>query len=52
MILALLIVVPIAGVAIWAFFRFSPSNAEPRTARRFNLAALSLAHLLAVAWCV
>ncbi len=52
MIVALLILVPIAGVAIWAFFRFGPSNAERKTVLRFNLGALGVALLVAVVWCV
>ena len=52
MVVALLIFVPIAGVAIWAFLRFGPSYAERKLLRRFNLAAFSIALLLVIAWCV
>ena len=52
MVVALLIFVPIAGVVIWAFLRFGPSYAERKLLRRFNLAAFSIALLLAIAWCV
>ena len=52
MVVALLILVPIASVAVWAFFRFGPSNTERKTVLRFNLSALGIALLLAVAWCV
>ena len=52
MIIALLILVPIAGVTGWAFSQFRPSNAERKTVLRFNLGALGIATLLAVGWCV
>lgn len=52
MVVALLILLPSAGVAIWAFLRFGPSYAEREPLRRFNLAAFSIALLLAAAWCV
>lgn len=52
MIAALLLLVPIAGVVVWAFFRFSPSGAPRQVVLRFNLAATILALALAVAWSV
>ena len=52
MILALLVLVPIAGVVIWAFFRRSPSGAQPSTVLRFNVGALVVALALAAGWSV
>jgi hypothetical protein len=52
MLLALLILLPITGIAIWAFLRFGPAHAERMPLRRFNLAAVSAGLLLAIAWCV
>ena len=52
MVVALLILMPIASVAIWAFLRFRLSYAERTALRRFNLASLSIALLSAIAWCV
>jgi len=52
MVVAFLILVPIAGVAVWAFFRFGPAGAERKAVLRFNLSALGIALLLGVAWCV
>ena len=52
MIAAFLLLVPIAGVVLWTFFRFSPSGAPRHAVLRFNLAATILALALAVAWSV
>ena len=52
MIVALLFLVPIAGVVVWAFFRFSPSRAQSRMVLRFNIWALVVALALAVGWSV
>jgi hypothetical protein len=49
---AFLLLMPIAGVVVWAFFRFSPSGAPRHAVLRFNLAATVLALALAVAWSV
>jgi hypothetical protein len=47
----LLLLVPIAGAVVWAFFHFSPSAPRPAILR-FNLAATILALALAIAWSV
>lgn len=52
MIVALLVLVPIAGVVIWAFFRPSPSGAQSRMVLRFNIGALVIALALAGGWSV
>lgn len=52
MIAALLILLPVVGVAAWAFFRFSPTHADRRAVLRFNLLSLAFALLLAAAWTV
>ena len=52
MIAALLILVPIAGVVVWTFFRLSPSGAQSRTIARFNIGALVIALALAAGWSV
>jgi hypothetical protein len=51
-IVALLVLVPIAGVVVWAFFRLSPSGAQSRMVLRFNVGALVVALALAAAWSV
>jgi len=50
MIVALLVMVPIAGVVVWMFFRLSPSGAQSRTVLRFNIGALVVALALAAGW--
>lgn len=50
MIVALLVLVPIAGVVVWAFFRRSPSRAQSRMVLRFNIGALVVALALAAGW--
>ena len=52
MIVALLVLVPIAGVVVWAFFRLSPSGAQSRMVLRFNVGALVIALALASSWSV
>ena len=52
MIVALLVLVPIAGVVVWAFFRRSPSGAQSRMVLRFNIGALVVALALAGGWSV
>ena len=52
MIATLLLLVPIAGAVVWAFFHFSPSGAPQPAILRFNLAATILALALAIAWSV
>ena len=52
MIVALLVLVPIAGVVVWAFIRLSPSDTQPRTVLRFNVGAVVVAIALAAAWSV
>ena len=52
MILALLVLVPIAGVVVWAFFRRSLSGAQSRMVLRFNVGALVVALALAAGWSV
>ena len=52
MIVALLVLVPIAGVVVWAFFRRSPSGAQSRMVLRFNVGALVVALALAAGWSV
>lgn len=52
MIVALLILVPIAGVMIWAFFRLAPVHVERKVLLRFNFGALAVALVAAAAWCV
>ena len=52
MIGALLVLVPIAGVVVWAFFRLSPSGAQSSTVLHFNVGALVVALALAAAWSV
>lgn len=52
MIVALVVLILIAGLVIWAFFRFSPPGAPPRTALPFNVGALVVALALAAAWSV
>ena len=52
MIVALFVLVPIAGMTIWAFFRYAASGTRPRTLRRFNVRALVVALLIAAAWTV
>jgi len=49
-IVALLILVPIAGVVVWAFFRLSPLGAQSRKVLRFNIGALVIALALAGGW--
>ena len=50
MIVALFVLVPIAGVVVWAFFRLSPSGAQSRMVLRFNIGALVVALALAAGW--
>jgi len=52
MIVALLVLVPIAGVVVWVFFRRSPSGAQSHTVLRFNVGALVVALALAAGWSV
>ena len=52
MIVALLVLVPIAGVVVWAFFRLSPSGAQSRMVLCFNVGALVIALALAAGWSV
>ncbi len=52
MIAALLILVPIVAVVVWAFFHFVPAHADRKALRRFNVITLTLALALAGAWCV
>ena len=52
MIVALIVLVPIAGVVVWAFFRLSPSGAQSSTVLRFNVGALVVALALAGGWSV
>jgi len=49
-IVAFLVLVPIAGVVVWAFFKHSPSGAQSRVALRFNVGALVVALALAAGW--
>jgi len=49
-IVALLVLVPIAGVVVWAFVRLSRSGAQSRTILRFNVVALVIALVLAGGW--
>ncbi len=50
MIGALLVLLPMAGVVTWVFLRFSPVHAHRQALLRFNLASVSVALILAVAW--
>ena len=50
MIVALFVLVPIAGVVVWTFFRLSQSGAQSRTVLRFNVGALVIALALAAGW--
>lgn len=50
MIAALLILLPVVGVAVWAFFRFAPIHSDRKTVLRFNLSSLVVALVLGVAW--
>lgn len=50
MTLVLLVLVPAAGAAAWAFLRSGPPGADRARLRRFNLAALGLAGGSALAW--
>ena len=52
MIVALLVLVPIVSVVVWAFFRLSPSGAQSSTVLRFNVGALVVALVLAACWSV
>ena len=52
MIVALLVLVPIAGVVVWAFFQLSPSGTQSRMALLFNVGALVVALALAAGWSV
>lgn len=52
MVVALLVLVPIAGVVVWAFFRLFPSGAQSRMVLRFNVGALVVALAVAVGWSV
>ena len=52
MIVALLVLVPIAGLVVWAFLRLSPSGAQSHTVLRFNVGALVVALALAAGWSV
>ena len=52
MVVALLVLVPIAGVVVWAFFRLFPSGAQSRMVLRFNVWALVVALAVAVGWSV
>jgi hypothetical protein len=52
MIVALFVLVPIAGMTIWAFFRYAPARGQPRALRRFNSGAVVAAFLIAAAWSV
>ena len=49
MIVLSLVLIPIAGAVIWAFFRFSPSGAQSRALLPFNVGALLVALALAAA---
>ena len=50
MIAALLILVPIAGLVTWAFFRFAPRHVERKAVVRFNFGALAVGLALAGGW--
>lgn len=50
MIAALLILMPVAGVVGWAFFRYAPIHADLKTVRRFNLLSLAVAFLFGTVW--
>jgi len=51
-IVALLVLLPIAGVVVWAFFRLSPSGAQSHMVFRFNIGTLVVALVLAAGWSV
>ena len=52
MIVALIILLPLLGVVVWAFFRFTPGHADRKKVLRFNRWSMALALFLAVAWSV
>ena len=52
MIVALLVLVPIVGVVVWAFLRLSPSGVQSCAILRFNVGALVVALALAGGWSV
>jgi hypothetical protein len=49
---ALVILLPVAAAAAWAFFRLVPAQADPVALRRFNVATCAVALALAGAWAV
>jgi hypothetical protein len=51
-IVALLILVPIAGASAWAFLCFSPPLDDRQSVTRFNWSSIAVAALLAAAWSV
>lgn len=52
MIAALLILLPVVGVAVWAFFRFAPIHAERQAVTRVHVWSLAVVVSLATAWSV
>jgi len=52
MVAALLILVPVVAVVVWAFFRFSPIHADRKRVLLFNVASLIVALAIAAAWTV
>lgn len=50
MIAALLVLLPIAALTTWAFFRYVPAGGEPCALRRFNLWALVAALVIGATW--
>jgi ABC-type enterochelin transport system permease subunit len=52
MIVSFLILLPVVGIVVWAFFRFTPVHANRKVVLQFNLLSLTVALLLAIAWSV
>jgi len=47
---ALLVLLPVGAVGVWAFFRFTPPHAERKAVLRFNVAAVAFAAGGVLAW--
>ena len=50
MVFALVIVIPVVVIAVWAFFRFSPAHADQKRVFLFNVASLLVTLAAAAGW--
>lgn len=52
MVVALLILIPVVAVAVWAFFHFCPARAKRKHLLLFNVASICIALAVSAAWTV